>query len=260
METARTNVAPLKTRDDDALSLRSPPHNFEAEVQLLGAILANNRAYEKVSDFLRAEHFMDPRHARIFEATGKLINRGQVASAVTLKNFFEQDSTLTEIGGPAYLGKLAASAVTIINAAEHGRLVHDLYLRRQLIGLGEDVVNRAYAHDLETGAKEQIETAEQSLFNLATTGDQEGQRKPLRLAITPATGRAQLAIKRDSHITGVTTGLEAIDKKMGGFHRSELVILAGPPSMGKTVLATQIAFNAALCYRQQLMYDRSTQV
>src|SRR4051812_48797148 len=135
METARSsNIAALK-RDDDALSLRSPPHNFEAEVQLLGAILANNRAFEKVSDFLQPDHFADARHARIFEAAGKLISRGQVASAVTLKNYFEQDATLTDIGGPAYLGKLAAAAVTIINAGEHGKIIHDLYLRRQLIAL-----------------------------------------------------------------------------------------------------------------------------
>jgi replicative DNA helicase len=260
MEPARTNVSALKTRDDDALTLRSPPHNFEAEVQLLGAILANNRAYEKVSDFLRPEHFMDPRHARIFDASGKLINRGQVASAVTLKNFFEQDSTLAEIGGVAYLGKLAASAVTIINAAEHGKLVHDLYLRRQLIGLGEDVVNRAYAHDLETGAKEQIETAEQALFNLATTGDQEGQLKPLRLAINNAIDMAEVAFKRESSITGVTTGLEAMDRKLGGLHKSDLVILAGRPSMGKTALATKIAFNAARAYREQVLEDGTTEV
>jgi len=259
MEAARTNVSQLK-REDEALTLRSTPHNFEAEVQLLGAILANNRAYERVSDFLLPEHFMDPRHARIFEACGKLINRGQIASAVTLKNYFEQDSTLTEIGGPAYLGKLAASAVTIINAAEHGKLVHDLFLRRQLIGLGEDVVNRAYAHDLDTGAKDQIEIAEQTLFNLATTGDQEGQLKPLSVAIGTAIDMAELAFKRESAVTGVTTGLEALDRKLGGLHKSDLVILAGRPSMGKTALATKIAFNAARAYREIAAEDGSIEV
>jgi replicative DNA helicase len=261
MEPARTsNIAALKAREDEALSLRSPPHNFEAEVQLLGAILANNRAFERVGEFLRPDHFADSRHARIFDACGKLIGRGQVASAVTLKNYFEQDSTLAEIGGTPYLGKLAASAVTVINAGEHGRIIHDLYLRRQLIGLGEDVVNRAYAHDLETGAKEQIEVAEQSLFNLATTGDGEGQLKPLRLAINVAIDMAEAAFKRDSHITGVTTGLEAIDKKMGGFHKSDLIVLAGRPSMGKTALATKIAFNAARAYREQTLEDGTVEV
>ena len=261
MEPARTsNIASLKPRDDDALSLRSPPHNFEAEIQLLGAILANNRAFEKVADFLRPEHFADARHARIFEASGKLIGRGQVASAVTLKNYFEQDSTLAEIGGPQYLGKLAAAAVTVINAGEHGRIVHDLYLRRQLIGLGEDVVNRAYAHDLETGAKEQIETAEQHLFTLATTGEQEGQLRPLRLAVNTAIDMAEAAFKRESHVTGVTTGLEALDKKLGGLHRSDLVVLAGRPSMGKTALATKIAFNAARAYREQVLEDGTVEV
>jgi replicative DNA helicase len=260
MEPARANVSPLKTRDDDALSLRSPPHNFEAEVQLLGAILSNNRAFERVSDFLRQEHFADARHARIFEACGKLINRGQLASAVTLKNYFEQDSTLSEIGGPTYLGKLAAAAVTIINAAEHGRIVHDLYLRRQLIGLGEDVVNKAYAHDLDTSATQQIEAAEQTLFNLATLGSQEGQLKPLSLAVNTAIDQAEVAFKRESNITGVTTGLEALDRKLGGLHRSDLIILAGRPSMGKTALATKLAFNAARAYREQTLEDGTTEV
>jgi replicative DNA helicase len=261
MEPARTNnISPLKTREDDALSLRSPPHNFEAEVQLLGAILTNNRAYEKVADFLRAEHFADDRHARIFEACGKLINRGQIASATTLKNYFEQDASLAEIGGVPYLAKLAGAAVTIINAADHGRLVHDLFLRRQLIGLGEDVVNRAYAHDLETGAKEQIEQAEQQLFNLATTGEQEGQLKPLRIAVNTAIDLAEAAFKRESHITGVTTGLEALDRKLGGLHKSDLVILAGRPSMGKTALATKMAFKAAEAYREQTLEDGTVEV
>ncbi len=245
MEPARSNnVSPLK-RDEEALSLRSPPHNFEAEIQLLGAVLANNRAFEKVGDFLRAEHFADDRHARIFDACGKLIGRGQLASATTLKNYFEQDATLTEIGGVQYLAKLAGAAVTIINAAEHGRLVHDLYLRRQLIGLGEEVVNRAYAHDLETGAKEQIETAEQQLFNLATTGENDGGPKLLKIALNKAIDLAETAHKREGHVTGVTTGLIALDKKLGGLHKSDLIILAGRPSMGKTALATKIAYNAA---------------
>ncbi len=246
MEPARTNVSPLKTRDDDALSLRSTPHNFEAEVQLLGAILANNRAFEKVADFLQPGHFMDPRHARIFEACGKLINRGQVASHVTLKNYFEQDATLAQIGGPAYLGTLAAAAVTIINVADHGRIVHDLYLRRQLIGLGEDVVNRAYAHDLEAGAKDQIELAEQTLFDLATKGENEGGLKPLVRAASEAVKMADAAIRRNSHVTGITTGLIDLDRKLGGLHPSDLVILAGRPGMGKTALATKIAYCAAL--------------
>ncbi|HTP81428.1 MAG TPA: replicative DNA helicase [Alphaproteobacteria bacterium] len=245
MEPARTNVSPLKTRDEDALSLRSPPHNFEAEVQLLGAILANNRAFEKVADFLQPDHFTDPRHARIFDACGKLINRGQIASATTLKNFFEQDATLTEIGGPAYLGKLAAAAVTIINVADHGRIVHDLYLRRQLIGLGEDVVNRAYAHDLETAAKDQIELAEQTLFDLATKGEGEGGLKPLVKATAEAVKMAEAAHKRNSHVTGVTTGLIDLDRKLGGLHPSDLIILAGRPGMGKSALATKMAYSAA---------------
>ncbi len=255
-----SNIAPLKPREDDALSLRSPPHNFEAEVQLLGAILANNRAFERVGDFLLAEHFMDDRHRRIYEACGKMINRGQMASATTLKNYFEQDATLTEIGGVQYLYKLAGSAMTVINATEHGRIVHDLFLRRQLINLGEDVVNKAYAHDLESGAREQIEAAEQQLFNLATTGENEGTLKPLRLAINTAIDMAEIAFKRESHITGATTGLEALDKKLGGLHKSDLLVLAGRPSMGKTALATKMAFKAAEAYRERTLEDGTVEV
>ena len=261
MEPARiATLSALKNRDDDALSLRSPPHNFDAEIQLLGAILLNNRAYEKVGDFLLPEHFIDDRHRRIYEACAKLIGRGQQANPTTLKNYFEQDTTLAEIGGVAHLGKIAGVAATVINATEHGRIIHDLFLRRQLIGLGEDMVNRAYAHGLETGARDQIETAEQGLFNLATTGEGEGGLKKFNIALNAAIDMAEAAFKRDSHITGVTTGLDALDRKLGGLHKSDLLVLAGRPSMGKTALATKMAFEAARAFREQTLEDGTVEV
>ncbi len=219
--------------NDDALSLRSPPHNFEAEVQLLGAILANNRAWESVSEFLQPEHFTDPRHARIFEACGKLIGRGQIASATTLNNFFEQDATLTEIGGPAYLGKLAAAAVTVINAVDHGRIVQDLYLRRQLIGLGEDIVNRAYAHDLETAALDQAEKAEAELFAIVEKG-KGADAGSIRFgeAVTRAVETAQRVWKGEQ-VQGIPTDLAELDDLLGALEDRMLYILAGRPSMGK---------------------------
>ena len=127
--------------------LRLPPANDEAEQALLGAILANNAAYEKVADFLRPEHFADGVHARIFEACGKLIERGQIANAIQLKNLFEQESALAEVGGAQYLAQLQSSYVTIINAIDYGKTIHDLYLRRQLIDLGEDMVNDAFDYE-----------------------------------------------------------------------------------------------------------------
>ncbi len=226
-------------------AFRSPPHNIDAEKALLGAIFANNRAYEAVSEFLKPEHFAIGQNGRIFEACAKLVERGQIADPVTLKNFFEQDQALAEIGGPAYLAELASSAVGLINAGEYGRLVYDLHLRRELINLGEDVVERAYGGDVDETATGQIERAEQGLYDLATRGEYEGGFQPFKTSVIDAIEMAEQAHKREGSLAGVGTGFTDIDKMLGGLHPSDLIILAGRPSMGKTALATNIAFNAA---------------
>jgi len=254
MNEPRGNVTPL--RDAEPGVHRVPPHNFEAEMALLGAILANNRAYEQVSEFLRPEHFADPNHARIYEAASRLIEAGQIADAITLRNFFEQDGALAEIGGPEYLARLAGSVVTFINAADYGRTIHDRYLRRQLIALAEDVANRAYAYEHDMEAPIQIELAEQNLFELATSGDIESGFKPFSAALRDALKMAETAYQRDSHVTGVPSGFVEIDKKLGGLHPAELIILAGRPSMGKTALATNIAFNAARSRRPKKLRQK----
>ncbi|MBL8697347.1 MAG: replicative DNA helicase [Alphaproteobacteria bacterium] len=259
MEAARPKIAPL-SRDAADLPVRTPPVNFEAEQQLLGALLANNKAYERVVEFLLPQHFADDRHARIFEAIGQLINRGVVANPVTLKNRFEQDQTLTEIGGAQYLARLASSVVAIINAGDYAKIIHDLYLRRQLIGLGADIVNDAYATSEDVAAREQMEAAEQKLFELARNGETEGGFKEFRTALKTAIDMAEQAYKRDGNITGVTTGLRDMDKKLGGFHPSDLVILAGRPSMGKTALATKMAFSAARAYEERVSEDGAREV
>ena len=241
-------------------AFRRPPHNIEAEIALLGAILINNRTYERVSEFLRAEHFSVAEHGRIFAACAKLIDRNQIADPITLKAYFEQDESLADIGGPAYLMKLADSAVTVINAAEYGRIVHDLFLRRELISLGEDVVNRAYGSDIEDSATQQIELAEQSLYDLATKGEYEGGFEPFDSTLDSALRIAEAAHKREGQLSGVPTGLRDLDGKLGGLHRSDLIILAGRPSMGKTALATNMAFNAAKKYRTAKREDGGTDV
>ena len=227
---------------------RTMPHNLEAEKGLLGAIFINNRAYETVSDFLRPEHFAYAQHGRIFEAAAKLIERGQIADPVTMRRFFEADENMTDIGGPAYLAELAASAVTVINAGEYGRQVYDLYLKRELIGLGEDVVNKAYGGEVEEKATDQIETAEQNLYDLATKGEYEGGFLPFKDAVITAIKSAEAAHTREGGLAGVGTGFTDMDKLLGGVHSSDLVILAGRPAMGKTALATNIAYNAAKDY------------
>jgi len=247
MTTDLSTTLPQHLSEADARlsAFRTPPHNMEAEKALLGAIFANNRAYESVSEFLRPEHFALGQNGRIFAACAKLIERGQIADPVTLKVFFEQDQSLAEIGGPAYLVELAASAVGLINAGEYGRLVYDLHLRRELINLGGDVVERAYGGDVEETAVEQIERAEQGLYDLATRGEYEGGFQPFRTSVIDAIEMAEKAHKREGSLAGIGTGFVDIDKTLGGLHPSDLIILAGRPSMGKTALATNIAFNAA---------------
>ena len=240
-------IAP--SREIEPEMIRVPPSNTEVEQALLGAIFRNNLAHGRVSDFLEAEHFANAVHGRIYAAIGKLVERGQLANPVTLKNLFDQDGALAEIGGAQYLTRLAEAAVTIINAEEYGRRVHDLYLRRQLIGLGEDVVNDAFRHDLDDPATTQIERAEQKLYDLASTGEPEGGLLPFRAALTEAIDLAAAAYKRDGRIVGVTTGFKDLDSKLGGLHPSDLIIAAGRPGMGKTSFATNIAYNAARAYR-----------
>ncbi|CAK0739536.1 Replicative DNA helicase [uncultured Gammaproteobacteria bacterium] len=226
-------------------SYRVAPHNEEAEQALLGALLTNNKSFEKVGEFLRPEHFHSPAHGRIFAAIARLVERGQVANPVTLKSYFETDPELTHVGGAGYLADLAANVVTVVNARDYGMAIHDLYLRRQLIGIGEDMVNEAYRHDLDVAAQAQIEDAERNLFDLATTGDVRGGFVEFKRPLSAAIEMAEAAFRRESHVTGVTTGLIDLDRKLGGLHKSDLIILAGRPSMGKTALATNIAFNAA---------------
>ncbi len=234
---------------DAETDFRAPPQNLAAEQALLGAILQNNNVYNKVADFLRPEHFAESVHGRIFAAITRLIERGQLANAVTLKNQFDQDPALSERGGGQYLSRLQASVVTILNAADYGRTIHDLYLRRQLIEVGTDVVNEAYAHDVELTAAQQIEAAEQRLFTLATAGQAEGGFQPFTTAMTGAVRMAEAAFKRSGKTTGVATGFTDLDKLLGGLHPSDLIVLAGRPSMGKTALATNIGFNAARAFR-----------
>jgi len=239
----------------ESVTFRSLPHNDEAEQALLGAMLVNNEKSNMVSGFLRPEHFFQPIHGRIFEAILKLVERGQIANPVTLKHFFENDEALADIGGAQYLARLVGSTVTIINADDYARTVHDLYLRRELITLGEDVVNEAYDYKIETPANEQIEMAEQQLFNLAEEGESEGGFKQLGVSMTEAIVTMEGAYNRKGGLTGVGTGLIDLDNQLGGLHPSDLLILAGRPSMGKTALATNIAFSAARNYKPILDDD-----
>jgi replicative DNA helicase len=256
METKRAdNIRPI--RETTQPPERDPPVNLEAEQALLGAILANNSAFERVSDFLRAEHFADAAHGRIYDAAQRLIERGQNANAVTLKNYFDRDEGLAEVGGAQYLARLQALSVAIINAGDYGRTIHDLYLRRQLIDLGQEVVNDAFEHDLESDAMAQIEQTEQRLFSLAETGTTGRDFKSFKETLAEAIAMTEAALKRESGVAGVATGFKDLDLLLGGLQNSDLVILAGRPAMGKSSLATNIAYNVCSSQRWQRAADGS---
>ena len=246
--TETSAVTPLRPSDELAPA-RTPPHNYEAEMALLGALLVNNKAYERVQDYLRPEHFADALHGEIFGACATLIERGQLADPVTLRNYLGQAESLTEHGGPQYLARLANSVITIQNAHDLGREVYDCFLRRELIDVGSTVVNNAFEHDLETTATDQIELAEEQLFTLAEQGQIEGGLREFKVALVSAIEMAEAAYKRDSHLVGVPTGFTDVDRLLGGMHKSDLLIVAARPAMGKTAFATNIAYHAA-CSRR----------
>jgi len=227
------------------LSQRLPPTNLQAEQALLGALLANNRAYERLSDFLLPDHFADPIHGRVFAAIVRRVEAGQLADAVTLKAEFEHSGVLDEVGGTAYLAQLLSAMVGIINAGEYGRAVYDAWIRRQLIDIGEVVVNNAFGAQPELDGRAQVEAAEQALFDLAAKGGSDRGFLTFENALTQAIQSAERAFSRSGGVSGLSTGLRDLDKKTGGLHPSDLVIAAGRPGMGKTALGTKIAYGAA---------------
>ena len=223
------------------------PHNLEVEQALLGAILANNDAINRVS-FLEPRFFFDPLHQRIFDTLRVLTERGQLAIPATLKTYMDADEGLQAVGGAQYLARLSAAATSAVHAEDYGRTIHDLSLRRALILIGEESASNAAKPDTEMSATNQIENTEMALFNLAESGESDQGFKPFKASIAEAVENIEAATKRDGHMTGVATDLNKLDELLGGLHKSDLLILAGRPSMGKTALATNMAFNAARKY------------
>ncbi|RJT34876.1 replicative DNA helicase [Mesorhizobium waimense] len=227
---------------------REAPNNIEAEQALLGAILVNNDAFYRVSDFLKAGHFYEPLHRKIFEVASELIRMGKVATPITLKTFLPADEKVGDMTVAQYVVRLAVEAVTVVNATDYGRAIYDLATRRALITVGEDMVNIAYDAPVDMAPSEQIEDAERRLFELAETGRYDGGFESFTDAVKTAVDMANAAYMRDGHLSGVATGLRDLDRRMGGLQPSDLIIIAGRPGMGKTSLATNMAFNIAEAY------------
>ncbi len=248
---ANTYQVAAESDHDEAEEFRTSPHNIEAEQALLGAIFVNNDACDRVSGFLKPQHFFDPLHGRIYDTATKLVLAGKRVTPITLKTFFEHEEPIGDLTVPQYLGRLAASATTVINAEHYGRTIYDLALRRNLILIGEDMVNTAYDSSVDSSPSRLIEDAEQQLFELAETGKYGSDFEAFSSALTDAIDMAANAYSRDGGVSGLSTGFNDLDRKLGGLQNSDLVIIAGRPSMGKTALATNIAFHIARNYRTE---------
>ena len=249
---------PLRKPDaeDDAL-YRQAPNNIEAEQALLGAILVNNDAFYRVSDFLKPGHFFEPLHREIYKVAGDMIRMSKTANPVTIKTFLPADEKVGDMTVAQYLARLAAEAVTVINAQDYGRAIYDLATRRALITVGEDMVNIAYDAPVDMSPQEQIEDAERRLFELAETGRYDGGFESFTDAVKIAVDMANAAYMRDGGLSGIATGMRDLDRRMGGLQPSDLIVLAGRPGMGKTSLATNIAFNIAEAYQPVQQADGS---
>ncbi|MFS4439083.1 replicative DNA helicase [Paracoccaceae bacterium GXU_MW_L88] len=226
------------------------PHSIEAEQALLGALLTSNEVFSHFESFLKPEHFYDPVHARIYQGAMERIQRNALASPVTLTPKFEDDTGLKELGGPSYLVKLAGGAFTLHGAKDYAQMIYDLALRRSLIVIGEEICATASQLEDDGDPNDQITKAEQSLYALGEKGSVSKGFVSFQSAIIEAIETANAAFHRDGGLAGVSTGLTDLDKKLGGLHNSDLLILAGRPSMGKTSLATNIAFNIAKAHRK----------
>ena len=244
METPVAQIA-AKSEHAEAPQL---PHNIEAEQGLLGALLINNDALEQISDFLLARHFFDPVHARVYEAVSKLINNGNLASPVTLKTYLDHDDGLATLGGAGYLARLASNATTIANARQYGRTIYDLAVRRELITVGEEMIADSFKAEIDENPASLIDKAEQSLYEIAEKGAHSSGFMPFEESLAGAIEMAERAYQREGHLSGISTGFRSLDGMLGGFQESDLIILAGRPSMGKTALATNMAFSIANDY------------
>ena len=232
----------LKKFKSNEKDLRIVPMNVEAEQALLAALLTNNSAYEHISDFLNPEHFYDDVNSRIFEAIAKLLENNQLADPLTLKNYFLQKDEMELIGGDRYLIELAKNSTISSNTSEYGKLIYDLFQRREILKISDEISNEANSFDLETNASNIIEKAEVKLYNLSSTGESNQDFKKFSTSLVEAINSAESAYKREGQLSGIPTGFTDLDQLLGGLHKTDLIILAGRPSMGKTALATNIAF------------------
>ncbi len=219
------------------------PNNIEAEQAVIGSILVNNEIFDEINTVISSINFYDPMHQKIFEAVENLIYKGLLANPITLKNYFEDEKD--ELNVPEYLVKITKFSTSSRQAIEYSRIIYDMFVRRELIKISEQTIDSAKLNDLDTNGQNIIENSERLLFDLAEKGSFNSSLIKFDEAMRQTIEMASAAFKNDEGIVGVPTGLRDLDDRLGGLHKSDLIIIAGRPSMGKTSLATNIAFNAA---------------
>jgi replicative DNA helicase len=247
----------IQPHGDAAAEQPALPHNIEAEQQLLGAILSSNDVLDRVDDLVKPDHFHDPVHAEIFAMAAARIGKGLQTDATTLKNFVADIPGLKDLGGAEYLIRLQLSAIATSAARDYAQLIHDLAVRRELIALGQNVSDRARSMREDKSPDDQIVEAESELFKLASSGTVNRGFQSFLRALHDAVNIANAAYSRGGGLAGISTGLNDLDRMLGGLHNSDLLILAGRPSMGKTSLATNIAFNIAKKWKRGSKQDGS---
>ena len=234
-------VKPLENINKD-----KQPSNIEAEQALLGSVLVNNDIIDEVSTIINPLSFYDPAHIKIYEVIENLNNKGMIANPITLKNYFEKDNMLNEVGGTEYLVKLTRFSGSSKQAIDYAKIIHEMYLRRELVLISDKLSDETLnANSQKQNAENIIENTEKSLFDLAERGSFSQSFLKFNKALDQTINMATMAMQSDQGIVGIPTGLRDLDEKLGGLHKSDLVILAGRPSMGKTALATNIAYNAS---------------
>ena len=221
------------------------PSNLEAEQALIGSVMVNNDIIDEISNIINSNKFFDPAHKKIFEVIENLNNKGMIANPITLKNFFEKSDSLNEVGGVEYLVKLTRFSSSPRQAIDYAKVIHEMYVKRELIDISSNISEESYSQEDDKSGEKIIEQAEQSLFQLAERGNFSQSYMKFNKALDQTIEMATLAMKSDQGLVGVPTGLTDLDEKLGGLHKSDLVIIAGRPSMGKTALATNIAYYAA---------------
>jgi len=246
---ALNSLQPISVKENQEFSDKF--QNFEAEIAVIGCLLWDNRSYEKIADFLNEDHFIDLNNKKIFKIIKRLLDKNTLVTPITLKNYLDEDD-LNSFDSLKYLNQIKDSSPSTQNAYQYARLLYDLHIKRSLIGIGNNLIQNTISNEKDLEGLDLIENAENDLYNLSQTGNADRKHLFLSEALKDAINIIDQSFKRDGKIAGIPTSLKDLDKKLGGLHNSDLIIIAGRPSMGKTALGTNIAFHAAKKYKEKI--------